>query len=108
MCVSLPGRVVSVQDATAVVEIAGASRWCNALLEPELRPGDWVLVHAGLVLCVLPEEEARQMEEDFAELDRFTGAMETTDGGIFDSTSRPATSTADPFASRRARASDSR
>lgn len=108
MCVSLLGRVVSVQGTAAVVEIAGVSRSCNALFEPELRAGDRVLVHAGLVLCVLPEEEARQIEEDFAELHRLTGAMETTDGGILDSTSRTTTSTADSFASRRARASDSR
>lgn len=54
----------------ALVETAGTSRWCNALLQSGLEPGDQVLVHAGLVIHVLSAEQAREIEDAFAELAR--------------------------------------
>ncbi len=69
MCLSLPGHVVSVEGPAALIEIAGLGRWCNALLHPDLQPGDRVLVHAGVVMQVLSQEQAREIEDAFAELD---------------------------------------
>jgi hydrogenase expression/formation protein HypC len=68
MCLSLPGRVLSVRDSSALVETAGIQRWASALLYPEIEPGDRVLVHAGLVVNVLTADEAREVEAAFAEL----------------------------------------
>lgn len=68
MCLSLPGRVVSLQGPLAMVDSAGVTRRCNSLMHPDLKVGDRVLVHAGLVLEVVSEERAREMEEIFAEL----------------------------------------
>jgi len=68
MCVSLPAEVLSTQGPAALVQSAGLERWCNAMAYPELEPGDRVLVHAGLVVRVLTDEEARATEAAFAEL----------------------------------------
>jgi hydrogenase expression/formation protein HypC len=68
MCVSLPGTVVSLDGPLALVDTAGVQRWCNALMYSELELGSRVLLHAGLVVAVLTEEEARQAEAAFAEL----------------------------------------
>jgi len=68
MCVSLPGRVLSVRDTLALVETAGIQRWSNALMYPEVEPGDTVLVHAGLIVSVLTPDEAQDVEATFAEL----------------------------------------
>jgi hydrogenase expression/formation protein HypC len=68
MCISLPGRVVSLRGPMALVETAGVERWCNALAYPELEPGERVLLHAGLVVRILSEDEARETEAAFAEL----------------------------------------
>jgi hydrogenase expression/formation protein HypC len=68
MCVSLPGRVVSLRGPMALVETVGVERWCNALLYPQLVLGDRVVLHAGLVIQVLSEEQAREAEAAFAEL----------------------------------------
>ena len=70
MCISLPGTVITMRGPAALVETAGASRWCNALLQPGLEPGDRVLVHAGLVVQVLSPEQAYEIENAFAELAR--------------------------------------
>ena len=68
MCVSLPGRVLSVRGQMVLVETAGIRRWSNALMYPEIKPRDTVLVHAGLVVSVLTVDEAREVEAAFAEL----------------------------------------
>jgi hydrogenase expression/formation protein HypC len=68
MCVSLPGRVVSLRGPMALVETVGVERWCNALLYPQLVLGDRVVLHAGLVIQVLSEDQAREAEAAFAEL----------------------------------------
>jgi hydrogenase maturation factor len=52
----------------ALVETGAVLRWCNALAYPELGLGDRVLLHAGLVVRVLTDEEAREVEAAFAEL----------------------------------------
>ena len=58
----------------ALVETAGTCRWCNALLQSGLEPGDRVLVHAGLVVQVLSPEQAHEIENAFAELARLDPA----------------------------------
>lgn len=68
MCLSLPGTVIELREPMALVDTAGVARWCNSLMLPELKVGDRVLVHAGLVLEVLDAEVAREMEIGFAEL----------------------------------------
>lgn len=75
MCISLPGTVVAVRGPAALVETAGTSRWCNALLQSGLEPGDRVLVHAGLVVQVLSPEQACEIENAFAELARLDPAI---------------------------------
>jgi hydrogenase expression/formation protein HypC len=79
MCLSLPGQVVSMRGPMALVETVGVQRWCNALAYPELAPGDRVLLHAGLVVRVLTEDEVRKTEAAFAEL-----GVTVTPGGIDD------------------------
>jgi hydrogenase expression/formation protein HypC len=68
MCLSLPGRVVRLDGPRAQVETAGVMRWCNGLIYPDLQVGDRVLLHAGLVIEVVSEEHAREIESSFIEL----------------------------------------
>ncbi len=80
MCVSVPGRVVAVSQPVAVVEIGGVPRRCNALLEPDLQPGDRVLVHAGMVLRVVADEEMRLIEDALTILESAAGEGLAGDG----------------------------
>jgi hydrogenase expression/formation protein HypC len=68
MCLSLPGRVLRVEGPRALVETAGVERWCNGLMYPELEVGDRVLLHAGLVIEIVSEEHAAEIEAGFEEL----------------------------------------
>lgn len=62
MCMSRPGRVVQVDGGMAEIDRGGVRAWFNALPVPEARPGDWVLVHAGVVLAVISRDEAEQVD----------------------------------------------
>ena len=58
MCVGLSARVVSVNKDTALVDASGARREVSAELLEDLEPGDYVMVHAGVAIAKISEEEA--------------------------------------------------
>ena len=69
MCLSLPGQVLQVQGAMAQVKTPNRTAWFNALMQPNLKPGDYVLVHANLVIALSSEEEALSIEKAASEIE---------------------------------------
>lgn len=61
MCLSTPGRVTQLNGALAEVESEGRLGWYNALPQPDIRVGDYVLTHANLIVAQLEPEEAQEM-----------------------------------------------
>ncbi len=57
MCVGLPAKVVSLKNGMAVVDASGAKREVSAELLDELEPGDYVMVHAGIAIAKITEED---------------------------------------------------
>ena len=57
MCVGLPAKVLTMKDGMAVVDAYGAKREISAELEDDLEPGDYVMVHAGIAIAKITEEE---------------------------------------------------
>ena len=79
MCVSVLAKVLEVDGPVAWVEIAGQRRGYNALLFPEVAPEDKVLVHAGMVIQILDDQEAQEVEAAISELqsiDKTWGQMD--------------------------------
>ena len=72
MCLSYPGRVMSVHDDCVLVDEDGRRRRASRLLISDLQPGDWVLVAAGAVIERLDPREA---EEIIATLDAAVAAQ---------------------------------
>ena len=67
MCVGLSAKVVKISDGTAVIDAGGAKREVSAQLLEELEPGDYVMVHAGVAIAKITEEdddETDQLMED--------------------------------------------
>ena len=67
MCVGVSGKVVKLQAGTALVDVNGAKREVSAQLLNDLEPGDYVMVHAGVAIAKITdddeEEAAGVMEE---------------------------------------------
>ncbi|MCR5559930.1 MAG: HypC/HybG/HupF family hydrogenase formation chaperone [Schwartzia sp.] len=60
MCVGLPAKVVSIKDGMALVDASGAKREVSAELLDELDPGDYVMVHAGVAIAKITDDEASE------------------------------------------------
>lgn len=56
MCVGLPAKVVRIQDGMALVDASGARREVSAELLSDIDPGDYVMVHAGVAIAKITED----------------------------------------------------
>lgn len=68
MCVSIPGRVVSIEDHQAQIDVLGSQRKAGTLMMPEVQVGDYVLTSAGMIVRILDEGEAEASIALFREL----------------------------------------
>jgi hydrogenase expression/formation protein HypC len=57
MCLAIPGKVVSVEGTIAVIDFGGVQRQTNVSLV-EVKPGDYVIVHAGFAIQTVDEVDA--------------------------------------------------
>mgnify|MGYP000173807182 CR=1 FL=1 len=58
MCLGIPAKVVEIKGTTAVVDYGGYLREVDILLQPDVKVGDYVIVHAGAVIAKIDEKEA--------------------------------------------------
>lgn len=67
MCVAYPGKVISIDGNIAEVDFSGNKvRAHTGIID--VKTGDYVLVHAGLVIQVMKPKEAEDMIDLFSEL----------------------------------------
>ena len=57
-CLAIPGKITSINDNMAQVNIAGIVKTASLQLIDDARVGDYVLLHAGFAIQLLDEEEA--------------------------------------------------
>jgi hydrogenase assembly chaperone HypC/HupF len=74
MCMSIPGRVTQLNGALAEVEQEGRTAWFNALTQPDVQVGDYVLTHANLIVSIISEEEAQRILETAREVQELLDA----------------------------------
>lgn len=68
MCVAAPGKIIEINKDRAKIEYSSNITYADiGIVDAEI--GDWVLVHAGLVIQVLPENEAEYMTDLFRDLE---------------------------------------
>ena len=63
MCVGISGKVVRVDDDTAVIDVSGAKRRISSDLISDLEPGDYVMVHAGIAIAKITDDDTHEMEK---------------------------------------------
>ncbi len=68
MCLSIPGKILSVEGDTAKVSVGGTVVEANLQLLDNVKAGEYVLVHSGFALERISEEEARETMKLFDEL----------------------------------------
>ena len=87
MCLAVPGRVVSRMERDelpmAQVDVRGVLTEACLVYVPEAQVGEWVLVHLGMALQRLDEEEALRhlaLLTEFAEASGLGAPAEPTVG----------------------------
>lgn len=66
MCLAVPGKIVSIQGSDPVfksgrIDFGGVVREASLACVPEARVGDYVLVHAGMAISIVDQDEADQI-----------------------------------------------
>ena len=60
MCLAVPMKIVELNGPEAIVEEEGVRRQARVDFLPAAQVGDYVLVHAGIAIERVNEEEARE------------------------------------------------
>ena len=68
MCVGLSAKVVKIRDGMALVDAFGAKREVSAQLLDDLEPGDYVMVHAGIAIAKITDEDESETDKLMEEL----------------------------------------
>jgi hydrogenase expression/formation protein HypC len=68
MCLAVPVQVVAVYGEEAEVDIGGVRRRVSIVLTPEVKVGDYVLLHTGYAINVIDEAEAQETLKILAEM----------------------------------------
>ncbi|MDF3299046.1 HypC/HybG/HupF family hydrogenase formation chaperone [Streptomyces tropicalis] len=72
MCLAVPGRVVAIDESTdpltGLIDFGGVQKQACLEYLPDVRVGEYVIVHVGFALQRLDEESARASLELFEQL----------------------------------------
>ena len=68
MCLAVPLKIVSIAGKHAVGTAAGLSQNIRVDFIPDLKPGDYVMVHAGFAIERMSEKEALENMELLEEI----------------------------------------
>lgn len=60
MCLAVPGKIIDMEGDVARVDFEGVVREANISLLPGVKPGDYVIVHAGYAMERYDREDARE------------------------------------------------
>jgi hydrogenase expression/formation protein HypC len=85
MCLGIPGRIVSIDDASrmlATVDVSGVRRQINIIcIVDDAHPadaclGDWVLIHVGFAMARIDEAQALETLKVLTELGEAQAEMD--------------------------------
>lgn len=58
MCLAIPAKVISIDGSSALVSIEDVEYTASLLLLDDVKPGDFVMLHAGFAIQKVDAEEA--------------------------------------------------
>lgn len=85
MCLAIPGKLTSIEGLpgdtfrTGKVSFGGIRRDVNLMMLPDAKVGDYVLVHVGVAISIVDEEEARltfQYLKEMGELEELDSELD--------------------------------
>ena len=68
MCVAMPGEIMEIKDGNALVSFGTIKKNIVTTLIPNLKIGDYILVHEGFAITKIEKSEAEETLKIFKEL----------------------------------------
>lgn len=68
MCLAIPVKVVAIDGEMAIGEVGGVQREISLVMTPDVKIGDYVIVHAGFAIQVLDRTAAEENLRIFGEM----------------------------------------
>ncbi|MGI6711421.1 MAG: HypC/HybG/HupF family hydrogenase formation chaperone [Bacillota bacterium] len=69
MCLAIPGRIIEIGEGhMALVESGRVRQKVSVMLLPNVKEGDYVLVHAGFAIQCIDEKSALETQKLFEEM----------------------------------------
>ncbi|MCL4378538.1 MAG: HypC/HybG/HupF family hydrogenase formation chaperone [Actinobacteria bacterium] len=65
MCVAVPAEVIKLFENSAEIDSKGVKKIIDVSLVPEVKCGDFVIVHAGFAIQIIDRDEALKTLELF-------------------------------------------
>lgn len=84
MCLAVPGKLMKIEGHQGEVDFSGVCRQADLRLVPQVKVGDFVLVHAGCAIQIVPEDEALETLKLFHEAMGEEGANEKEPFGAWE------------------------
>ncbi len=87
MCLAIPGKLTSIDGQagdtfrTGKVSFGGIQRDVNLMMIPDAKIGDYVLVHVGVAISIVDEEEAKLTFKYLKEMGELEDLDSELDGG---------------------------
>jgi hydrogenase expression/formation protein HypC len=72
MCVAVPMRIKSIRGDKAVVEAEGTVYEASICLTPQVKVGDYILLHTGYAIGIVDKREAEQTLAMLREMERYS------------------------------------
>ena len=61
MCLGIPAKIIQIDESKqGKVDYLGTKVRTNFTLLEHVKPGDWVIIHAGFAISKLDEKEAKE------------------------------------------------
>lgn len=68
MCLGIPMQIIEINGNTALASFMDVKREVRIDVVPEVKVGDYVMIHAGMAIEIMNEEEAKETLEIWKEL----------------------------------------
>ena len=86
MCLGVPGKVVSIEESAVdmpmgLVSFGGITREVCFAYTPDVKVGEYVLVHVGFAISKLDEDHALEVFRTLKEMGELEGIDLPKDGG---------------------------
>ncbi len=68
MCLAVPGKIIEMKGNKAIVDYGGGTKKEVDISLVNAKKGDWVIVHVGFAIRVIPENEAKEILKIFGDM----------------------------------------